>query len=149
MRRRETQGLKKVESSTLKESEEEKTRGVLHSKCRSKRRKISSFLFFCILFLCVCFFPFFCLRRRRCHRLLLHVFVSYLPSPPPTYLPFLSFFVLLLQWRRRKQLVAIAFFFGGVTTKKAITTYCHCFLLCVWKEEDDDGNAWSSSMVVL
>jgi hypothetical protein len=39
---RETQGWKKVESSTLKECGKEKARGVLHPKCKSERRKVSS-----------------------------------------------------------------------------------------------------------
>jgi hypothetical protein len=35
--------LRKVESSTLKERGKEKARGALHPKCRSERRKVSSF----------------------------------------------------------------------------------------------------------
>jgi len=42
LRRHETQGFRKVESSTLKECEKEKARGVLHPKCRNERKKISS-----------------------------------------------------------------------------------------------------------
>jgi hypothetical protein len=58
------------ESSTLKECGEEKTRGMLHPKCRSKRRKVSflpslhvfSSLWF---FFSLCFFS-LCLRRKKC-----------------------------------------------------------------------------------
>jgi hypothetical protein len=67
--------LKKVESSTLKECGEEKTRGALHPKCRSEGRKVNSFPslhFFSYLwffFLCV-FFSFLMLEkkipRRKC-----------------------------------------------------------------------------------
>jgi hypothetical protein len=65
--------LRKVESSTLKKCGEKKTRGALHPKCRSERRKVSSlpslhfFFFYMIFFLCVFFF-FFYLKRRRCWR---------------------------------------------------------------------------------
>jgi hypothetical protein len=52
-----TQGLRKVESSTLKEWGEEKVRGALHPKCRSKRRKVSSLPSLHFLFpLCCIFF---------------------------------------------------------------------------------------------
>ncbi len=39
----ETQGLKKVESSTLKEHKKEKARKTFHPKCRSERKKVTSF----------------------------------------------------------------------------------------------------------
>jgi hypothetical protein len=57
-----------VESSTLKEFGEEKARGTLHPKCRSKRRNVSSipslhYYFFNLFF---SFFLFLCLKRRRC-----------------------------------------------------------------------------------
>ncbi len=42
-RRRETQGLKKVENSTLKECGNEKVKRVLHPKCKCKIIKVSSF----------------------------------------------------------------------------------------------------------
>jgi len=60
--------LKKVETSTLKECGEEKARGVLHPKCKSERRKVSSFLFlhffFSMIFLSLCVSFSFYLRRR-------------------------------------------------------------------------------------
>ncbi len=68
-RRCETQGLRKVESSTLKKCGEKKTRGALHPKCRSERRKVSSlpslhfFFFYMIFFLC--FFFFFLLLEKK------------------------------------------------------------------------------------
>ncbi len=65
-KRCETQGLRKVESSTLKECGEEKARGVLHPKCRSERRKVSSFPSLHFFLLYGFFFLFFYLRRRRC-----------------------------------------------------------------------------------
>jgi hypothetical protein len=72
-RRCETQGLRKVESSTLKKCGEEKARKVLHPKCKSEKRKVSSlhplhFIFLCgFFFLCVFFFSFY-LRRKRWQR---------------------------------------------------------------------------------
>ncbi len=94
------QGLRKVESSTLKEHGEEKARGVFHPKCRSERRKVSSFpslhfFFFLMVLFSLCFFLFLCLRRRwrRRHRLPL------------------SFFCFCLKWRRQRHKCAIAFFF--------------------------------------
>ncbi len=69
-KKRETQGLKKVESSTLKECGEEKTGGVFHPKCRSKRKKVSSLLslhFFSSLWfffsLCFSFFLMFEIKK--------------------------------------------------------------------------------------
>ncbi len=67
-KKRETQGLKKVESSTLKECGEEKARGAFHPKCRSKRKKGKFSPFFPFFFLLydffffVFFFFFLCLR---------------------------------------------------------------------------------------
>jgi hypothetical protein len=60
-----------VESSTLKECGEEKATETLHSKCKSNKRKVSSFpslhfIFSMIYFFFVFFFPFFCLKRTRC-----------------------------------------------------------------------------------
>jgi len=49
------QGLRKVESSMLKERGEEKARGALHHKRRSKGRKVSS-LPSLHLFFSLCFF---------------------------------------------------------------------------------------------
>jgi Na+/melibiose symporter-like transporter len=66
-----------MESSMLKERDEEKTRRAFHPKCKIKRRKVSSlpslhfFLFYGFFFLCVCVCVcvcvcfFFYLRRRR------------------------------------------------------------------------------------
>jgi hypothetical protein len=58
LKRHETQGLRKVENSMLKECGEEKTRGVFHPKCRSERRKVNSFLslhfFFSMVFFFLC-----------------------------------------------------------------------------------------------
>ncbi len=53
---RETQGLKKVESSTLKECGKEKARGVLHPKCKSERRNVSSLFSLHFFFLLCGFF---------------------------------------------------------------------------------------------
>jgi hypothetical protein len=39
LRKRETKGLRKVETSTLKEHEEEKATGVLHSKCKVRKER--------------------------------------------------------------------------------------------------------------
>jgi len=56
LRRHETQGLRKVESSMLKECGKEKVKGELHPKCRRKKRKVSSlpslhfYLFYVFLF---------------------------------------------------------------------------------------------------
>jgi hypothetical protein len=52
-----------MESSTLKERVEEKAEGALHLKCRSKKRKVSSFLSlhffsFSMVFFSLCFFFF-------------------------------------------------------------------------------------------
>ncbi len=55
----ETQGLRKVESSMLKECAKEKARKMLHSKCRSERRKVRSLPSLHFFFsLCVCVFVF-------------------------------------------------------------------------------------------
>ncbi len=69
--KRETQSLKKVESSTLKECGKEKARGAFHRKCKSERRKVISFLslhFFFLydFFFFVFFFLFFYLKRKKC-----------------------------------------------------------------------------------
>jgi hypothetical protein len=56
--------LRKVESSTLKEHGEEKARGMLHPKCRSERRKVSSLLSLHFFFLCV-FFSFLLLEKKK------------------------------------------------------------------------------------
>jgi hypothetical protein len=65
--------LRKVESSTLKKCGKEKARRVLHPKCRSKRKKVSSlpFLHFFFLYgffsLCVSLF-FLLLEKRKMSR---------------------------------------------------------------------------------
>jgi hypothetical protein len=62
--------LRKVESLTLKECGEEKARGTLHPKCRSERRKVSSFLLYIFFllygffFLCV-FLSFFLFEKKK------------------------------------------------------------------------------------
>ncbi len=63
-REKRTQGLRKVESSTLNERGEEKAREALHPKCRSERKKVSSFfsLHFCFFYV---FFPFFLLEKKK------------------------------------------------------------------------------------
>ncbi len=67
--RGETQGLRKVESLMLKECEKEKTRGVLHPKCRSERRKIHSLpfpaFFFSYDFFFFMFFFFFLMLEKK------------------------------------------------------------------------------------
>jgi AAA+ ATPase superfamily predicted ATPase len=64
------QGLKKGKSSTLKECGEEKAKGVLHTKCKSNRREVNSFLslqffFFSMVFL---FFSFALLEKKKMPR---------------------------------------------------------------------------------
>jgi hypothetical protein len=67
LRRHETQGLRKVESSTLKECGKEKARGVLHPNCRSERRKVGSFFFLHFFLLCV-FFIYLLLKKKKMPR---------------------------------------------------------------------------------
>jgi len=66
-----TQGLRKVESSMLKECGKEKARRVLHPKCRSEKRKVSSFPFLhfssFLSFFLVCVF-FFLLENKKMPR---------------------------------------------------------------------------------
>jgi len=93
-----THGLRKVESSTLQQREEfkecgdEKARGLLHPKCESGRRKVSTLLSLRL---------FFDSNEENTIIFFFNIFVSYLPPPPPTYLPLFTFFVLLLQQRRK------------------------------------------------
>ncbi len=63
LRRRDTQGLRKVESSTLTERGEDKANEALHPKCKSRRKKVSSLpcLHFCFLFL----FSFLLLEKKK------------------------------------------------------------------------------------
>jgi hypothetical protein len=101
-RKRETQGLRKAKSSTLKECGEEKATRALHPKCRSERRKVSSFLSLHFVFFEIFFKKknLFEKKKTPLSSCFMFLFPTYLPHPP-TYLPLLSFFVLLLHQRRQ------------------------------------------------
>jgi hypothetical protein len=76
-RRWRAQHYRNMESLTLQEREEEKERGTLHPKSRSKRRKVNSLPFLHFFRVCV-FFSY--LKRRRQHYFLLSHFCFLLTS---------------------------------------------------------------------
>ncbi len=165
-----TQGLRKVESSTLKEREEEKARGALHPKCKSERRKASSPPLLYV------FFSFFLLEKKKTpsSSSFKFLFPTYCP-PAPTYpsclflcyccseegdrsklsspsslclkrrkrwqqLVTIAFFSIGVAWKKQWQLVIVAFFF--VFEKKKMMALRHHLLLwsCCCRREEGNGN---------
>ncbi len=83
-----------MESSTLKESGEEKARGVLHPKCKREKRLPSlHFFFFSMIFfsLWFFFFFFFCLTRGK-HPPFFMFFFFFLCLKRGKFPPFSTFF---------------------------------------------------------